>query len=144
MKQATLLFLRRDDRILLAMKKRGLGQGKWNGVGGKVESTETIEEALARETREEINVIPKRISKVAEFNFTYMYVHVFLCTSWEGEPTESDEMAPRWFQIKDIPFEEMWDDDKIWLPRVLNGEKLNGWFKFNDANKVIDYSISKM
>ena len=54
MKHVTLLFLLTDDQILLAMKKRGFGMGRWNGVGGKIEPGETIEEATARECREEI------------------------------------------------------------------------------------------
>ena len=56
MKLSTLCFLIEDDRILLAMKKRGFGEGKWNGVGGKVNEGETVEAAAIRETEEEIGV----------------------------------------------------------------------------------------
>jgi 8-oxo-dGTP pyrophosphatase MutT (NUDIX family) len=69
-KIATLLFLQRRNEILLAMKKRGFGAGRWNGVGGKVESGETIEQALVRECREEISVTPLVYHKVAEHEFT--------------------------------------------------------------------------
>ena len=52
MKQATLCPLIKDDQILLAMKKRGFGVGKWNGVGGKVEKGEEIIDAAIREIKE--------------------------------------------------------------------------------------------
>ncbi len=47
-----LVFILRGDEVLLAMKKRGLGTGKWNGPGGKVKGKETPEEAAIRETEE--------------------------------------------------------------------------------------------
>jgi len=59
---ATLVILTRKSgskitEVCLAMKKRGFGMGRWNGVGGKVDSLkETVEEAAKRETKEEIDV----------------------------------------------------------------------------------------
>lgn len=146
----TLLFLRRGDEILIAMKKRGFGEGKWNGVGGKLEAGETIEQALARETREEIGVIPMNYWQVAELDFVqdvetddpwHMYVYAYLCDEWEGEPAESEEMNPKWFKIHEIPYGEMWEDDEYWLPQVLGGEKVTGLFKFDADDKLISHSI---
>jgi 8-oxo-dGTP pyrophosphatase MutT (NUDIX family) len=65
----TLLFLITEDKILLAMKKRGFGTGKWNGVGGKIESGESLEAALVRECQEEIGVTPTSWRPVAELDF---------------------------------------------------------------------------
>lgn len=75
-KLLTLVFLREGSKVLLGMKKRGFGVGKWNGFGGKVreqktesqlgilhtsllqvEAGETIVEAAAREVREECGYI---------------------------------------------------------------------------------------
>lgn len=60
MQQVTLCFLMRtmagENEILLAMKKRGFGVGKWNGVGGKPQDGESIEKAAIREMQEEISV----------------------------------------------------------------------------------------
>ena len=63
MKERTLLFLYKpkEKRILLAMKKRGFGEWKWNGVGGKLEGNETVQEAAVREAQEEISVITKPV-----------------------------------------------------------------------------------
>lgn len=38
----------RTREILLGMKKRGFGMGKWNGFGGKIEGDETTEEGARR------------------------------------------------------------------------------------------------
>jgi len=148
-KTLSLLFLRKDDQILLAMKKRGFGEGKWNGVGGKVETGETIEHAMIRETQEEIAVTPTAFEKVADIRFdecfkgepTLMHVHVFIATTWDGEPTESEEMAPQWFHIDSIPYESMWSDDEYWLPQVLVGEKISGDFKLDASDAIIHHTI---
>ena len=53
-KQLTLVAVLKENNILLGMKKRGFGEGRWNGFGGKVETGETIEEGAKRELKEEI------------------------------------------------------------------------------------------
>jgi len=147
----TLLLLKRDDEILLAMKKRGFGEGKWNGVGGKLEPGETVTQALVRECREEIGVIPMNHWQVAELDFIqdaetenpwHMYVYAYLCDEWEREPEESEEMRPQWFNIKDIPYANMWDDDEYWMPMVLSGDKVTGMFTFDADDKMISHSVS--
>lgn len=148
-KNCTLLFLRKDNKILLAMKKRGFGSDRYNGVGGKIENGETIEQALVRECREEINVIPMNYWKVAEHDFIQdegpdawrMYVHAYLCDEWEGEPSETDEMAPEWFEIEDIPYDNMWQDDEFWLPQVLAGNKVYGEFTFDQDDKLLTHNV---
>lgn len=137
MKICTLLLLRRDDQILLAMKKRGFGSDRWNGVGGKVDPGETIEQALVRECQEEICVTPTNYEKVAVHDFVFpdgtpdMEVHAYVATEWEGDPTETEEMAPRWFSVDAIPYDDMWQDDIVWLPQVIRGKKLLGLFVFD-------------
>lgn len=148
----TLVFLQRPGELLLAMKKRGHGQGHWNGAGGKVEPNETIEQAMVRECSEEIGVTPTTYTKAAENIFYQPYkgepcentVHVYLCTAWEGQPTESDEMAPQWFSISQIPYDHMWPDDIHWLPQVLNGAKISGAFYYDDDNKLTSSDITEV
>lgn len=143
MKHVTLLFLLRDNDILLAMKKRGFGMGRWNGVGGKIEPGETIEQATARECREEIGVDPGDLEKVAHLTFVFsegradILAHVYVTRSWTGEPVETEEMAPQWFALADIPYKEMWQDDEHWLPHVLNGKKLHASFMFDQGERML-------
>lgn len=149
----TLLFLRRGDEILIAMKKRGFGANKWNGVGGKLELGETVEQALIRETEEEIDVTPTNYWQVAELDFVqdgetpdpwHMYVYAYICDEWTGQPAESEEMAPEWFKLSDIPYQSMWEDDEYWLPQVLAGSKVTGEFKFDIDDKLISQIVTSV
>ncbi|HET8709384.1 MAG TPA: 8-oxo-dGTP diphosphatase [Candidatus Saccharimonadales bacterium] len=142
LKVCTLLFLLKDDEILLAMKKRGFGEGRWNGVGGKIEPGETEEQALVRECQEEIGVTPLEYEKVATHDFKFpdgttdMQVHAYLSRKWRGTPVETEEMAPQWFKTADIPYDDMWQDDIVWLPLVLRGKKLHTTFTFDEADDM--------
>ena len=149
----TLLFLRSDNQILIAMKKRGFGANKYNGVGGKIESGETIEQALIRETEEEIGVTPTNYWQVAELDFVqdaetddpwHMYVYAYFCDQWKGTASESEEMDPKWFKLDEIPYPQMWEDDEHWLPRVLDGEKVTGEFTFDAEDKLINHLITNV
>lgn len=146
MKNLTLSFLFKDGEILLAMKKRGFGEGKWNGYGGKVEEGETVEEAAVREIGEEGNVIVKTEDLesigIIDFHFSdkpewNQKVHIFKVLKWEGEPEETEEMKPQWFSFADIPYDKMWAGDDIWLKKVIKGEKVFGEIHFEEEGKKL-------
>jgi 8-oxo-dGTP pyrophosphatase MutT (NUDIX family) len=153
MKKATLVFLIKKEsgkvsEICLAMKKRGFGMGRWNGAGGKVEEGESYEEAAIRETNEEIGVKVNKIEPIAELTFIFankeewnQSVRAYFSDQWVGQPEESEEMSPQWFKANDLPFSEMWPDDKFWLPDVIKGKKLKASFTFGENDSVLDKKI---
>lgn len=156
MRQVSLCLLIKENEgliteILLAMKKRGFGQGRWNGVGGKpdTEKGETVFDSAIRETKEEIGVKIKDPEKAAIIDFYFpehkkqnnQQVHLFLVKDWDGEPQETEEMKPQWFEKGIIPYEEMWDDDKHWLPHILEGKRLKAKFFFDEDDKVVNQEI---
>jgi ADP-ribose pyrophosphatase YjhB (NUDIX family) len=155
MRKATLCFLLRDThsgpQVLLGFKKQGFGEGMWNGVGGKVNTGETVEEAARREITEEIGVEAGLLEKVACLTFHFIppesdpdwsqEVHVFVTRSWTGEPVESEEMTPRWYAFESVPYAKMWADDRLWLPKVLRGEHIDGDFTFSGMETIVQYDI---
>jgi len=146
----TLCIIHQHPKILLGMKKRGHGEGKWNGFGGKVEQGETIEEAAIRETKEEAGIEVIEMKKLGILEFVYqdgsgnMEVHIFCAKEFKGSPVESEEMKPKWFDVTEIPYDQMWSDDRYWLPLFLKEKRFKGKFFFDESNEIIDYSLSEI
>ena len=139
------MFVVHSDQILLIRKKRGLGSGKINGPGGKREPGETLQQCAHREIHEELCVYVSESENRARlrFQFTDGYsldVHVFVATKFNGTPTETEEAVPIWAALDSIPFDEMWEDDRLWLPRVLAGEHADGRFVF-DGDSMLSHEI---
>ena len=147
--ETTLLVIVKDEKILLAQKKRGFGTGMFNGVGGKKQEGETIYEAMIRESFEEINVKPINAKLVGKLEFS-LYLHeeetteimyIYLANDFEGELQESDEMRPKWFDLDKIPYESMFADDTIWLPKVLKGNLVSGRVVFDKDLNMTSQTI---
>jgi 8-oxo-dGTP diphosphatase len=139
---ATLVFVVRDGRVLLIRKKRGLGAGKINGPGGRLDPGETPLACAVREVQEELRVTPLGLSWRGENRFQFVdgysiHVHVFVASGCEGEPVETDEAVPHWVALDAIPWQEMWADDPLWLPHVLAGRRVSGRFLF-DGDAMLD------
>jgi 8-oxo-dGTP pyrophosphatase MutT (NUDIX family) len=134
---ATLMFIIRGGEVLLIRKLRGLGAGKINAPGGRVEPGETLEAAAIRETVEEVGVRPlsPRLRGCLRFVFVDGYrleAHVFTADACEGEARRSDEAIPLWTPLSAIPYGEMWADDAIWIPAMLAGRApFSGRFVFD-------------
>ncbi len=142
---ATLVFVIRDGRILLIDKKTGLGKGKVNGPGGKLEKGESPEECAVRECREELGITVSNLQYCGQHRFQFVdgysiHVWVYRTAEFAGDPTESDEARPFWVALDEIPFEQMWEDDGIWLPMLLRGEQFQGRWLF-DGDRMLDYQL---
>ncbi len=135
--RATLCFVVRGGEILLIHKKRGLGAGKINGPGGRIEPGESPMEAAIRETQEELGVIPVNLSQGGELQFQFtdgysLHCTVFLAEDCQGEAIETDEAVPCWTPLGQIPYDSMWEDDRHWLPGMLQGKIFQARFRFQD------------
>jgi 8-oxo-dGTP diphosphatase len=144
--RASLCFIRREGEILMIRKKRGLGAGKINGPGGRLEPGETALDAAIRETQEELCVTPLNLSERGELHFQFadglaLHCVVFTAQGCTGEPMETEEAIPHWMKPSEIPYRDMWADDVHWLPGMLEGKSFKGWFHFDGetmlSNKVV-------
>lgn len=144
--RAVIVFVRQDPHILLIRKKRGLGSGKINGPGGRLEPGETYLEAAVRETQEEVGITPHDLRRVADLSFAFadgysLYGEVFLGDSYSGSLVETDEADPFWCRLDEVPYAEMWEDDRLWLPHVLGGAYVSGKFLF-DGETMLTQAVS--
>ena len=146
MKELTLALLIKGSKLLLAMKKREFGAGKWNGYGGKKQEDESIEDAAIREIREEGEVTVAREDLVSHGYIDFYFsdkpeldqrVYLFRTDKWAGEPVETEEMRPEWFAFDAIPYHEMWVGDDQWIPLVIAGRKISGNVHFAEGGKKL-------
>ena len=146
--RATLLFVVRRGEILLIDKKRGLGAGKVNGPGGRLEGGETPLGAAIREVEEELSVTPIEIREMGELSFQFtdgysLFATVYRANDCIGEARESDEAVPRWTPLTSIPYDLMWADDRLWLPLLLQGQRFCGRFLFS-GDTMLDYQLLEL
>jgi len=142
---ATLTFVIRDGQMLLIRKKRGLGAGKINAPGGRLDGGESWRDGAVREVQEELCVTPLDPAYVGENRFQFVdgysiHVAVFRATAFTGVPTETDEAVPLWFDLLRLPYDEMWADDPLWLPHVIEARPFSGRFIF-DGDVMLDHAI---
>jgi 8-oxo-dGTP diphosphatase len=142
---ATLVFVVKNGSVLLIRKKRGLGAGKINGPGGRLNPGESPLDCGIREVREELHITPLGLRKAGEnrFQFTDGYsthVHVFTAADHDGEPTETEEAVPLWVPTHAIPYDEMWEDDYLWIPLLLSGRYFEGRYLF-DGDVMLDHDL---
>lgn len=143
---AVLCFVVSDGQVLLIEKLRGLGAGKVNAPGGRIEERETPEEAAVREVQEEVSVTPLNLQRMGNLRFAFvdglnLECWVFLADAFTGVPQDSPEAIPFWQSVDDLPYERMWSDDKEWIPYLLERKTFVGQFVF-DGDRMVSGSVS--
>jgi 8-oxo-dGTP diphosphatase len=146
--RATLLFVLSDGQILLIHKKTGMGAGKINGPGGRIDAGESPREGAVREVQEELCITPTGVAIAGELYFQFvdgygMHGTVFTATGFEGELCETHEAAPLWTPVDGIPYDRMWADDRLWLPLMLEGRGFRGYFVF-DGDAMLDARVDQL
>lgn len=146
----TIVIPRTDTHVLLGMKKRGFGEGRWNGFGGKIKDGENIEDSARRELLEEAKCDAETLTQIGILNFTFedknespIKSYIFQADNLVGEPSETEEMYPQWFLIKDVPYEKMWPDDIYWWPHFLDKKEFNGHCHFKDFDTILHFDFDE-
>jgi len=142
---ATLVYIVVDRHVLLIRKKRGLGAGKINAPGGRLDPGETIEECAVREVQEELCIKPTGLFHVGENLFQFvdgysLHAHVFVADGYDGVPQETDEAIPLWYHVDKLPYDEMWEDDSLWVPLLLERRRFRARYIF-DGDRMLDHQI---
>ncbi|MGM0431778.1 MAG: NUDIX domain-containing protein [Spirochaetota bacterium] len=139
--KAVICYIFHEGKVLLIDKKTGLGSGMVNAPGGRIEAEETAAEAAVRETMEETGIKPTHMRQVGILNFQFtdgyaLKGYVFFADGYEGIMGETDEATPFWTSVDAIPYDKMWEDDLLWLPKAIEGSKIEGWFIFQDRTML--------
>lgn len=126
--RATLCFVFEGERVLLIRKKRGLGAGKVNAPGGRIDPGETPAQTAVREVEEELGVTPLAVEERGQLSFQFvdglaLHCHVFVAFAHAGEAVETEEAVPLWTPLDRLPYDQMWEDDRVWLPELLAGRR---------------------
>ena len=142
---ATLVFAIRQGEVLLIRKLRGLGAGKINGPGGRLEPGELLLDCAVREVQEELRVTPTGLEYGGDIRFQFvdgysLHVHCYRAADIMGEPMATEEAIPLWTALDAIPYDDMWDDDRIWLPQLIAKQPFSGRFLF-EGDRLLDYSL---
>ena len=149
---ATLCYTFRGGKVLLLLKTRGLfGEGRWNAPGGKLLAGETPEVGAVREVYEEAGVSVRNLRFHGVLNFYLgrsrkldQTVFIFSSRLVRGRLKRSVEGQLKWFAKDRIPYDRMWDDDKVWLPLMLEGRGFIGNFYFSAGyQKLKSYSLKE-
>ncbi|MEZ4607458.1 MAG: NUDIX domain-containing protein [Deinococcales bacterium] len=113
--------------------------------GGGIEAGESAEAAIKREIFEEIGVRALGLEPHGQISFRFnhhphwnMDVHLFNCLTWQGNPQESEEVAPKWFKTSEIPYKDnMWEDSRYWLPWLILGKKLKAEMLYGQDLRIV-------
>lgn len=151
MKQTVLCFVfdETSQSLLMIHKKRGQGAGKWNVPGGKIQAGESEKAAAIRETIEETGITPSNLEKIGELTFLFPkgnhwenHCSVFQTNTFSGSlVTETEECSAEWISLEQIPFDKLWDSDRIWLPLVLAGKNFHRIYTFDENDQVVEEKI---
>ncbi len=150
MRQTNLGIVIKDGKILLCLKKRGFGMWLWNSAWWKIKDCEDMEECMIRELKEETNLDATNLelSWILYFYFPDNpdwdnECHVFRINDFAWVAEETEEMKPEWYNLDQIPYDKMWKDDIIWLPRIIAWEYIEYELYFDKEWWVADYKKIK-
>jgi 8-oxo-dGTP pyrophosphatase MutT (NUDIX family) len=136
---------KRGARLLLKLATRGISRGKWNGLGGKIESGETPMQCAVRECYEESGLLVSRLFRHGVLRFALargsIVVHLFSTCEYSGRLKQSEEGRLRWFRLSELPYSRMWDDDRYWIPLMISRVRFDGVFEYDSEDLYVKRSL---
>ena len=148
--ELTLVLVRRNQEVLLGIKKTGFGTGRWNSLGGRLEEGESPLEGALRELREECGLVAQEGKQVALLEVDYEHlgrkirIHVFEVTEFTGDLVATEEMDVKWIPVEQVPYERMWPNDIYWLPLVFNHKIIKAYFLFRGEQAIETMKVEEV
>ena len=126
----TLCYIENEDRYLMlhrVKKEKDINKDKWIGIGGHFEGTESPEECLLREVREEtgLTLTDYRYRGIVTFvsgDSCLEYMSLYTATVYKGELKECDEGTLEWIPKESVYDLNLWAGDKLFF-RLLEEER---------------------
>jgi 8-oxo-dGTP diphosphatase len=139
MKLATLCYVKQDGRTLMlhrVKRAHDIHEGKWNGLGGKLEPGESPEQCVIREVREESGLLIRKpryhgLLIFSNFKDDDWYVWAFSATEFSGELIESSEGDLQWIPDAELTSLPLWPSDHIFLPWLETDKIFSARFQYN-------------
>ena len=150
MKLATLCYVRRDGKTLMVhrvKKANDMHQGKWNGLGGKLEPGETPEECAIREVFEEAGLVCRNPTWKGLITFPAFsqeedwYTFLYVMREFEGELINSPEGDLSWVDDDKLLDLNLWAGDRVFIPWLERPGFFSAKFIYEDY-QFIDYDVT--
>ena len=133
--------------IILTKRSESLSShsGQVAFPGGKLDPGEDAVTCARRECEEELGIRVGELDCMGEHKFQFVdgysiHCWVFRTFTYEGEAIETDEAVPLWTALDEIPYDEMWEDDRLWLPLLIQGQRFSARWVFDD-DRMLDHEI---
>ncbi|XP_014255447.1 7,8-dihydro-8-oxoguanine triphosphatase-like [Cimex lectularius] len=140
--RSSVVLVKKDDQLLLGLNKRGFNRGKWTGFGGVVQPKEDLKICALKNTKDQCGISVEKLEKVGKVEVKIagvqevVQMHIFISDTYSGEVKPSKDMQPEWFSLKDLPYKSMWPDANYWLPHIVKGEKIKGFFVYQNETLI--------
>ncbi|MGI0100392.1 MAG: NUDIX domain-containing protein [Candidatus Micrarchaeaceae archaeon] len=139
------------SNILLIKPDEGINKDKWNAPGGKIDKNENHAKAAMRHVFQQTGLFVNKVFYNGTIRLflngknEYSYrMHIYSTKLFSGDLKPNIKGEAKWFASADIPYYEMWADDKYWLGLVLQGKEFNADFFFDEKNeKIVKYSVKE-
>ncbi len=150
MKLATLCYVQKPGHTLMlhrVKKKNDMHQGKWNGLGGKLEPGESPEECAVREVWEESGLTCRNprlrgfITFPAFDQIDDWYTFLYTLDDFDGELIDSPEGNLAWIENERLLELNLWPGDRLFLPWVFQDRLFSAKFVY-DKGEFIRHEVT--